>query len=92
MQKLSAVKTLKPVGGVARVRLVPVGGEGIEMPLVEERSSYDEEILCDDGLLRVCHRLTLVLPREAVAGLMPCVAKLATEGASALVVTRGARS
>ena len=56
MQKLSAVKTLKPVGGVARVRLVPVGGEGIEMPLVEERSSYDEEILCDDGLLRVCHR------------------------------------
>ncbi len=78
----------KPVGGVAAVVIVPRDGSPRPAaPLVEERSSYEEELVSDDGILRVHHTLTLVVPREAAAAMLPLAAGMAADGVTALVTT-----
>lgn len=78
----------KPVGGVVAVRLSPVGSaQQPELPLVEERSSYVEELVADDGILRVHHTLQLVVSRETARSFLPFAARMAAEGGSAVVTT-----
>lgn len=78
----------KPVGGITAVAIVPLDGSPQpSIPLIEERSSYTEEIVSDDGILRVHHMLTLVVPHEAAAAMLPLAAGMTAGGVTALVAT-----
>lgn len=78
----------KPAGGITAAGIVPVDGSPQpEIRLVEDRSSYTEDILSDDGILRVRHTLTLVVPRETAAAMLPLAAGMVSEGVTALVTT-----
>ena len=44
-------------------------------------------MVSDDGILRVHHTLTLVVPREAAAALLPLAAGMAAAGVTAVVRT-----
>ncbi len=80
--------TKRPAGGVAAVELLPCdGAPQPAIELVEGRSSYTEECLCDGGAVRVRHTLTLVVPRTTAAALVPLAEGLALSGATAVVTT-----
>jgi hypothetical protein len=69
-----AEKSYKPVGGVVAAVLYPVGalGEiddvatvtGIEVELLDDGSSYEEEFISKQGLVSVKHTLTLCAERS----------------------------
>ena len=72
---MSALPRLKPAGGISSVAVVPAGSAAVgspaaiaaaaePVPLVDERSSYEE--ICDssDGIVRVEHRLTIAVPLD----------------------------
>lgn len=78
----------KPVGGVVAVRISAVGATAQpDLPLVEGRSSYVEELVSDNGIPRVHHTLLLVVSRETAREFLPFAARMAAEGASAVVTT-----
>lgn len=77
----------KPVGGITAVTLALLSGVLQSITLVEERSSYIEEVISDDGILRVHHTLTLVVPRSEVASLLQIAPALAAEGVTGSVTT-----
>lgn len=77
----------KPVGGITAAELIPLRGASLPMALVEERSSYTEEALSDDGILRIRHLLRLVLPRTQAAALLPLLPRMAQEGVTARIRT-----
>lgn len=65
---------IKPVGGLKQVAVVPAGitvadspqeiaSQTVALPLLEDGSVYEEILQSDDGVLLVCHRLTLTLAR-----------------------------
>ncbi|MEG0499086.1 MAG: hypothetical protein RR522_04345, partial [Alistipes sp.] len=60
----------KPIGGIITAHLTPRGGTARSVTLIEERSSYTEEVISDDGIPRIHHTLTLVIPRSEVAALL----------------------
>lgn len=66
---------IKPVGGLKRVAVVPAGttvadspqeiaSQVVALPLMEDGSVYEEILQSEDGVLIVCHRLTLTLARD----------------------------
>lgn len=77
----------KPVGGITAATIAPLSGVTLSMTLVEERSAYTEEVISDEGILRVHHTLTLVVPRSEVASLLKIAPAMATEGVTGSVTT-----
>lgn len=78
----------KPAGGVTAAELILPGGEdSLPVTLVEERSSYTEEALSDDGILRIRHTLTLVVPRTQATALLPLLPRMAQAGVTTRIRT-----
>ena len=70
------------------VRICPVGQTAQpEILLLDQRSSYTEELLSDNGILRVHHTLDLVVPRETAREILPFAERMVSQGASAVVTT-----
>lgn len=72
---MSAVRQIKPMCGIAAVAVVPAGtaaggspdavaAAAVPLPVVAERSSYEETLDAADGTVRVRHRLTVAVPEE----------------------------
>ena len=70
---MESAQRIKPAGGIVRVAVVPAGtaaggppasiaAAAEELPLVEGRSEYDESTEVHNGIVRIVHRLMLVVP------------------------------
>ena len=97
---MSAVRPLKPAGGIAAVAVVPAGAAAVgspeeiaaaavAVPLVEGRSSYDETVMSDNGIIRVEHRLTIAVPPDYAHEFFgeDIMRQWASAGTAAVVVT-----
>ncbi|MEG1611137.1 MAG: hypothetical protein RRZ83_02755 [Alistipes sp.] len=82
----------KPVGGITAAKITPLNGTSQPVRLVEQHSSYTEEVLCDEGILRIHHTLILVVPRAEAAALLAFAPVMATDGLSALITTAAGES
>ena len=74
---MADLNAVKPAGGIAAVAVVPAGAAAglppgetdtatVAVPLIEERSSYDEVLTSRNGVVRVEHRLTIAVPFDWV--------------------------
>ena len=72
---MADVQQVKPAGGILRAAVVPAGtaaggspaliaAAAAEVPLVEGRSTYDEETEVRNGIARIVHRLTIAVPAD----------------------------
>ena len=89
----------KPVGGVVAAELFPVGGlaspqemvagRGVAVSLVDDGSSYEEELTARDGQVSVLHTLALCSARKLAAEWFEreVVRGCAAEGVASVVET-----
>lgn len=94
---MTELKKRKPKGGVERVVLYPAGGisviedvaavQGVEVELVDDRSSYEELFLSNDGLVGVEHTLTLCSQQRDASPWLDkeFLRRVAVEGVVALI-------
>ncbi len=96
---IEAVRLI-PIGDLESVQIVRgcctgitlrTGGQSIEWPILEDRSSYREETLCENGVPRIRHTLQLVCDPEELRSQTGArqLARLADEGVAARIETAG---
>ena len=93
---IEAVRLI-PISGIDSVQIsngkctgitLRKGAESIEWPILEDRSSYREELLCDNGIPRIRHILTLVCDPEEVRNQEALwETRMAEEGVAARIET-----
>lgn len=86
---ISAIESVQVSNGKCTGIILRKGASDIEWPILEDRSSYREELLCENGIPRVRHILTLVCDPEEIRSQTEALRKvsIAEEGIAARIGT-----